>query len=350
MASLERDIAAYERWLRRRCDVVEADLQAKHERMRRSAFDFLRATCFRWARRIETACPGFADAPKALCVGDSHAENFGTWRDGQARLVWGVNDFDEAATTPYPYDLIRLATSVRLAPGLRVDPAEAGAAILAGYLRGLKKPRPMLLDEHGSWLKPWVAGGRNTARKFWNEIDDCPDAQPPAPVRRALKRSLPRDAVILRYASRSKGGGSLGRPRFIVVAEWQGGRLVHEAKALVPSAWQWARSEASARSRLLELAQGRYRAPDPQLGIESRHILRRLAPDAHKVELEDVPGQGLAAKLLEAMGADIGAIHAAHRRRKAIIEDVSQRDPEWLNRAAETAQRAVQRDFESLKS
>ena len=104
MTTLDRDIAAYERWLRKRCDVVETDLQAKHVRMRRSAFDFLRATYFRWARRIETMCPGFDAAPKALCVGDTHVENFGTWRDAQARLVWGVNDFDEAATMPYPYD------------------------------------------------------------------------------------------------------------------------------------------------------------------------------------------------------------------------------------------------------
>lgn len=41
------------------CDAVEADLQTKQVRMRRSAFDFLRATYFRWARRIDTACPAF---------------------------------------------------------------------------------------------------------------------------------------------------------------------------------------------------------------------------------------------------------------------------------------------------
>jgi len=31
-----------------------------------------------------------------LAVGDLHVENFGTWRDAEGRLIWGVNDFDES--------------------------------------------------------------------------------------------------------------------------------------------------------------------------------------------------------------------------------------------------------------
>ena len=50
-----------------------------------------------------------------LAVGDIHLENFGTWRDADGRLVWGVNDFDEAAEMPYVLDLIRLATSALVA-------------------------------------------------------------------------------------------------------------------------------------------------------------------------------------------------------------------------------------------
>ena len=50
-----------------------------------------------------------------LAVGDIHLENFGTWRDADGRLVWGVNDFDEAAEMPYALDLIRLATSALVA-------------------------------------------------------------------------------------------------------------------------------------------------------------------------------------------------------------------------------------------
>ena len=31
-----------------------------------------------------------------------------------------------------------------------------------------------------------------------------------------------------------KGGGSLGRPRYVAVAYWRGGQVLREAKALVP--------------------------------------------------------------------------------------------------------------------
>src|SRR5260370_32652719 len=50
---------------------------------------------------------------EVLAVGDLHVENFGTWRDAEGRLTWGVNDFDEAYPLPYTIDLARLATSVR---------------------------------------------------------------------------------------------------------------------------------------------------------------------------------------------------------------------------------------------
>src|SRR5262249_40563555 len=69
------------------------------------------------------------------------------WRDAQGHLVWGVNDFDEAAHMPYAFNLVRLAASASLAPNLRVGKKRA-AAILTGYRAGLRAPQPMLLDEH----------------------------------------------------------------------------------------------------------------------------------------------------------------------------------------------------------
>src|SRR5262249_50269523 len=51
--SFKADNRAYEKWLRTQCEVVERDLQYKHERMKESPFVFLRATFFRWAGQIE---------------------------------------------------------------------------------------------------------------------------------------------------------------------------------------------------------------------------------------------------------------------------------------------------------
>lgn len=288
--------------------------------------------------------------PRTLCVGDIHLENFGTWRDADARLVWGVNDFDEAATMPYVFDLIRLATSARLAPNVQLTPDAAADAILAGYREGLLAPRPALLDEHAHWLKPLVLGKPKAAEKFWKEVKDYPDADPPQAVRRALSKRLPSGAERERYAKRTKGGGGLGRPRYLMIAQWQGGRLVREAKALVPSAWHWAHPDTNEASRFLDLAHGSYRSPDPSLAIKAGFVLRRIAPDAHKVELEDVAAQGLGAQLLQAMGAELAAVHAGGGKRKAarILKDLQAKPLHWLVHAAEAAERSVQEDFAAM--
>src|SRR5205809_6794101 len=139
--SFRKDNDAYDAWLARHCDVVKKDVRHKHKRMTKTPFIFLRATYFRWAKKIGTWCPEVIDAPKVLAVGDLHLENFGTWRDADGRLVWGVNDFDEAAHMPYTLDLVRLATSALLAHGKQGAPADAIArAILSGYRRGLEDP------------------------------------------------------------------------------------------------------------------------------------------------------------------------------------------------------------------
>ena len=48
----------YESWLHRRIDVVEPDLQLKHEKMARSLFVFLRGTFYRWVSLWLEICPG----------------------------------------------------------------------------------------------------------------------------------------------------------------------------------------------------------------------------------------------------------------------------------------------------
>src|SRR6476659_6249826 len=146
----------YEDWLREALDgeIIEGDLHAKHEKMSSGAFPFLRATYWRWAETILDVCPTLADAPEVLGVGDIHLENYGMWRDDDARLVWGVNDFDEAAVMPYALDLVRLAASAALAsPGGGGAATQMCAAVLDGYTRGLRAPKPIVLDRDWTWLR-----------------------------------------------------------------------------------------------------------------------------------------------------------------------------------------------------
>ena len=68
-------------------------------------------------------------------MGDLHAENLGMCLDSRRRLVWGINDFDEACELPFTSDLVRLAASIVFAAEARRIEAllpEIGSAGLSG--------------------------------------------------------------------------------------------------------------------------------------------------------------------------------------------------------------------------
>jgi hypothetical protein len=349
--SFRKDNDEYEDWLAEQCDVVKKDIKSKHHLMKKSAFIFLRATYFRWAKQIGNLCPALMDAPQVLAVGDLHLENFGTWRDADGRLVWGVNDFDEAAIMPYPLDLIRLAASIQLAPGLAVSNQAAAEMLLRGYRAGLAQPQPALLDEGKTWLRPYAADTEKRSKKFWKEVAKYPKATPPRKVAKALIASLPKDAKSIYFGLRVAGGGSLGRPRYVAVAFWRGGHILREAKALVPSAWTWAHGGKSKASHFLALANGKYRAPDPFLAVHGKFIFRRIAADARKIELADVGGSKIKRNILQAMGFDLASIHAAGAPGASALQaDLKKRPHGWLNAAAKTAVAAVKRDFEEWRN
>src|SRR5271157_2122668 len=145
----------YEQWLGQHLEILEKDLQLKHERMAESIFSFLRATFYRWLQLWEGVCADLQKAPRILSVGDLHVENFGTWRDTDGRLVWGINDFDEACLYPYTMDLARLAASALLATReerLTMKPKDSADAILTGYEFGIQHGgRPFVLGEEHVW-------------------------------------------------------------------------------------------------------------------------------------------------------------------------------------------------------
>src|SRR5579871_1505381 len=97
---------AYETWLAEHLALIDGDLAVKHRAMVGRPFAFLRATFYRWMQLWPALCGALAEAPEVLAVGDLHIENFGTWRDREGRLVWGINDFDEAYPLAYAADLV----------------------------------------------------------------------------------------------------------------------------------------------------------------------------------------------------------------------------------------------------
>src|SRR5215470_17923995 len=147
----------YEIWLAAHTDLVKKDLQLKHANMKVEVFSFLRATYYRWAQIWPKVCPDLAKAQQVLAVGDLHVENFGTWRDAEGRLIWGVNDFDEAYPLSYANDLVRLAVSAHLAAEaghLPLNKKDICDSLVAGYEEGIRQDgKPFALEEEHVWLR-----------------------------------------------------------------------------------------------------------------------------------------------------------------------------------------------------
>lgn len=359
--------AAYERWLRKRLggDVVKKDLAEKHRKMAADPFKFLRATYWRWAEVIFSACPELRDAPPVLAVGDIHLENFGSWRDREGRLVWGVNDYDEAAEMPYPLDLVRLATSAVLAHPERRAAGAMCAFILDGYRRGLVRPEPFVLDHDYEWLRRKVVVPETQRQRFWDKIavasENREEKSVPRRYAKALAAALPDADIPLTYSPRSAGTGSLGRARWVAYGTWLGGPVVREAKAVVQSAWTRVHGGAR-RSRSAEIASGRYRAPDPWYALDGAILVRRLSPNNHKIEVPsnraERRSEGFLRKadfvdgrILAAMGQELAAIHlGTANRRKAISADLAARAEDWLMQATLRAAGVVRDEHRQWKT
>lgn len=349
---------SFERWLGEHVRLRRDDLDFKHQQMAADTFSFLRATFYRWSELWAEELAELTDAPRVLAVGDLHVENYGTWRDIEGRLVWGVNDFDEAAHLPYTFDLVRLATSAGLAAAeghLAINLKEACAAVLSGYTSSLRGGgKPFVLAETDRWLRKLATGRLRDPVVFWSGMAKLPTARRPLPARaeELLVERLPGDVTELRLARRRAGMGSLGLERVVALARWHGAAVAHEAKALAPSAWEWAHpAHASGRTHYLEAMTQAVRCPDPMVDAADGWLIRRLAPDCDRVELAALPRRRDEARLLKAMGWEAANIHLGTRGvGRAIAADLGRRKQGWLREAATRMARRLRADWKDWRT
>jgi Uncharacterized protein conserved in bacteria (DUF2252) len=338
---------AYERWLARHVAVVPEDLARKHRLMRRDAFTFLRATYYRFVERFPVVCPELVDAYAVGAVGDLHVENFGTWRDAEGRLVWGIDDLDEADRLPYTLDLARLVSSALVAAeGGRLDLGRSvvAEAILSGYRRAIEDgTTAVVLAERRRWLVNAFAPLLHEPREFWQALADLPAAgRRLGPAARAvLELAKPGRGWKYRLHRRTAGVGSLGRPRIVAVGEWDGGLVARELKALPPPATR----------RPGGLGRGPWPARrhygDPWAAEHSGWVVRRLAPDNVKLELARIDRRRADRRLLTAMGREVARYHLRSRGAKqAIAADLAARPKGWLAAAGEALVSDVRADFD----
>ena len=215
--------ASYERWVASCIPLDRSALSFKHRQMALGLFPFFRATFYRWAQIWREVAGDAATAPPLLAVGDLHVENFGTWRDIEGRLIWGINDFDEAYRLPYTFDLVRLAASAHAAAvdqHLSIRPRDASYAILEGYRDALKEGgRPFVLAERHRWLRKIALSRLRDATVFWKRLEHLPKSQArlPGNVESELRKLLPDRSLSAEKKRRRSGMGSLGHVRVVLL-------------------------------------------------------------------------------------------------------------------------------------
>jgi Uncharacterized protein conserved in bacteria (DUF2252) len=348
---------SYEAWLRRHIPVIASQLRDKHARMRKDPFVFLRGTFYRWVQRWSDVDAAVRRAPKVLAVGDLHVDSFGTWRDAEGRLCWGVDDFDDAFPLPYTNDLVRLAASLKIANDtgtLRLGLRQGCDAILDCYAATMKAGgKPIVLAESEERMEQLGIDEIEPPAHFWDTLRERPAARRPVPAgaTRALRATLPDRHLAYRVVHREAGTGSLGQPRYAAIAEWDGGYVAREVKELVPSACVWATGARGSGQPYYERAmRSSLRAPDPFQRVIGSWITRRLSPDSNPIYLDDLPARRDETVLLGAMGTEAANVHlGTARQRGRILADLRRRPAGWLRDAAKTMAKAIEQDWKEYR-
>ncbi len=121
-----------------------AAFRSKFRTMARDPFAFYRGTaCLFYAdlgpdgafAGADDRWVGVEGADRVWIQGDLHAENFGTYLAADGRLVFDVNDFDEAYLGHWTWDLMRFCASLALLSWQKALPDDAIDDLVGRYVR-----------------------------------------------------------------------------------------------------------------------------------------------------------------------------------------------------------------------
>ncbi len=266
--------------------------------------------------------PAWLKGPRGWIVGDMHVENIGAFATDDDRVIFDLNDFDEACVAPWAYDVLRLLASVILS-GRAVASTSAemiahAELALAQYERSAFSgtrgpPEPAVVrslrdnaseQQHKKYLDqrcPRVHGKRRFVRgDHYIDLATSVAARVPALVKQyftALSERAPkhwREWSIDDCAQRLAGNGSLGRLRIAVVMDDHVFDLKQSLAASVPGALV----DKDFAARVVAGARALPLAPPRQLTAlppQTPSLFgRRLTPQEDKLALDAVPDKALA--------------------------------------------------------
>ena len=324
-------------------------MRHKIARMSDSAFAFFRGTFHLFARDVlaGTVAPLFSGTGTELdLVGDIHSENYGTYKAGDGKVHYDINDFDETTTGRFDFDVSRLATSLFLASRDRGDALGVAVGIalssvtqyatLLPRVLAKKIPEPGVSEVAPSGcpaLDELVRASAAAKRQgFIERITEykgksrklirsaryynLPEAEHEQAVRllahyREHHEDLPDkddSFAVEDICGRVSGIGSMGRHRYVVLLAGKGSaearNTLLEFKEARPSAFDLYRNRDGgdaalkhraerviAMERLSQSASNRYLGCALEGGMSFQ--VRQLGPQDARVETKSLKGAGL---------------------------------------------------------
>jgi uncharacterized protein (DUF2252 family) len=120
--------------------LMDADPEAFRQKFRKMAagpFAFYRGSACLFYADMETEKDRWADerTSRVWIQGDLHAENFGTYMDGDGVFIFDVNDFDEAYLGHFTWDIKRMVASVALLAWMKAISDADIASLIETYVR-----------------------------------------------------------------------------------------------------------------------------------------------------------------------------------------------------------------------
>lgn len=114
-----------------------AAFRAKYRKMAREPHAFYRGSACLFYNDVTQESDDWAahGAERIWIHGDLHVENFGTYLNSDGRLVFDINDFDEAYVGRFTWDLQRFAASLALVAWQKALPEDAIRKLIGRYAR-----------------------------------------------------------------------------------------------------------------------------------------------------------------------------------------------------------------------
>lgn len=210
----------------------------------------------------------------------------------------------------------------------------------------------MVLAERETSLEKLGFDSMEFPDDFWETLTDLPTAKRvPREATQAIQKMLPDRNLEYSIVQRKAGMGSLGQQRFVAIAQFDGGSIAREAKAMLPSACVWLKGKNGyGQSYYQQTLQSAIRSRDPFQQIIGSWLIRRLSPDSNQIDIQDLPAEHDEELLLCAMGSEAANVHLGTKAQtNEILEDLRTRKSKWLRKSAKDMAKAIEREWKDYR-